>query len=304
METVLEFENILYGISGRLRPYLENLPLSIKSSAEEIRIRVGLPLALTIKGKSVFILNSGQTSTMISSDLVKATKQDLEESFKLLLSNSLFAHENELKNGYIMIKNGHRVGVCGRIGESGIPHDISSLNIRISHQILGSADKLIEKYKSGGVLIAGPPGSGKTTVLRDFIRQISNGKNTLSKRIVVVDSRGELSGSYNGLCFNDLGQNTDVLITHDKALGIEISVRTMFPQMVAFDEIGTAKELSLVSQSFCSGVDIITTAHIGKLEELKVRSITKNLLLSGAVNMVVFLKDNHSEPIIVPLNEL
>ena len=143
------------------------------------------------------------------------------------------------------------------------------------------------------MLIAGPSGSGKTTVLRDLIRQLAGGVCGKIYRIAVIDSRGEISGSFDGKCGNDLGAGSDVLLTTDKAAGIEMAVRTMFPDIVAFDEIGNEAELKRVSESFCSGVDIITTAHAGSIADLKRRRITAALINSGAVANIAMLPEIH-----------
>ena len=171
--------------------------------------------------------------------------------------------------------------------------DISSVNIRIAHEIPGAANDIARAYKPGGLLIAGPPGSGKTTVLRDLIRQLAGGVCGKIYRIAVIDSRGEISGSFDGKCGNDLGAGSDVLLTTDKAAGIEMAVRTMFPDIVAFDEIGNEAELKRVSESFCSGVDIITTAHAGSIADLKRRRIIAALISSGAVASIAMLPEIH-----------
>ncbi len=287
------FYDVLYSVSARTREVLERLPNTIKRGTTEIRMRAGLPLAVTVENETVFVRQNGQVQFHISSDLFTISKEDLEESFKKLCNNSVFAHENELKNGYIVMKNGSRAGVCGSISENGSFKDISSVNIRIAHEIFGCANEIVKNYKEGGLLIAGAPGSGKTTVLRDLIRQLSNGVHGKYYRISVIDSRCEISGSSYGKNTNNLGSNTDVLITEQKAIGIEIALRTMFPDIIAFDEIATVDELKKVSDSFYSGVNIITTAHIGSIHELKTRSVTNLLLRSGAINQIAILPQLH-----------
>ena len=135
-------------------------------------------------------------------------------------------------------------------------------------------------------------GSGKTTILRDLIRQVSNGALGKNMRIAVIDSRGEISGINRNTPL-ELGVNTDVLYTENKANGVEIAVRTMFPDIVAFDEIGSTAELDAVRQSFNSGVNIYTTAHIGSISELSVRPVVKELLKSGAINHIALLPKLH-----------
>lgn len=153
-------------------------------------------------------------------------------------------------------------------------------------------------------MIAGPPGSGKTTVLRDMIRQLSDGAKGVYLRVAAVDTRGELSGGADPVMKNDLGSNTDVLMIGEKATGVEIALRTLFPDIIAFDEIGTANELKTVSQSFHAGVCVITTAHAGSINDLKRRSVTSQLLESGAISKVAILSPKTQKPTVYSCEEV
>ena len=198
---------------------------------------------------------------------------------------------DELSQGFVRIANGCRAGVCGNFSKDGVISEVSGINIRIAGEFIGCARSVFEECSGGGILIAGPPGSGKTTILRDLIRFFSNS----GKRVSVIDPRGEISALYSGRPSFDLGTNTDTYITQDKSFGITAALRTMFPNIIAFDEIGTSSELSGVSEGFNAGVDIITTAHIGSADEIKKRKTVRELLLSGAINNLFLLSGKIGE---------
>lgn len=285
-----QFDSVLYAFTPRIKALLRGLPDSIKLRAEEIRIRANMPLALTLSGNTVFVDENSQISPFVTDKTVLPTQKEIGECFRLLCHCSVYAHTDEINEGYIMMDGGHRAGVCGTVTTAGM-RDITSINIRIAHQIFGCATAIAEKYDGGGILIAGPPGSGKTTLLRDLIRQLSRGFERCL-RVCVIDSRGEISGG--GVC--ELGPNTDIIFSQNKATAAQMAIRTMFPNIIAFDEIGTALELESISDCFNAGVSVITTAHIGGCGDLLRRSVTGALLESGAVSRVVILSKTVGSP--------
>ncbi len=279
------FNEMLYGVGENIRENLCCLSDTVKQNTEEIRLRKGLPLAITVAGETVFVKRGGQTSFYPENGLITVSESDVTQSFRLLCNNSAFAHGEELKNGYIKLKNGSRAGVFGTVNREGQIQDVTGINIRIARQIKGAASHIAMSFRGEGWLLTGPPGCGKTTLLRDFIRQISSGVTGKIYRVAVIDSRGEISGFGS----NDLGLATDIINTEEKASGIEIAIRTMFPEVLAFDEIGSMHELERVKDGFNAGVSIITTAHITNAEELLKRDITSSLLKSGVISRVAVL---------------
>ena len=277
--------NVLYALPPRIKGALFNLSPTVQQNVAEIRLRKNLPLTLTVYGETVFLKNDGQTCFKKCDGLVYVSDAEITECFNLLCDSSIFAHENELRHGFVIMKNGCRAGVCGKLCDGGIMQNISSINIRICREIKGCANELLSLYRGGGLLIAGPPASGKTTMLRDFVRQLSNGLGGRINRVAVIDSRGEISGG--GML--DLGLATDILNAEQKAHGVEIALRTMFPDVIAFDEIGNTDELKAVSQCFSAGVKIITTAHIESLYDLGQREVTNQLIKSGVIDQIAVL---------------
>lgn len=298
-----EFDCVMYALPDRIRRVLTFLPEDVRRKAEEIRLRQNNPVCLTIDGRVMFVCKNSLVTNRVRDNLLVISSDELQKCLSLLCNNSVYMHENEIKNGYISLPNGNRAGVCGVFNADGMLTSVSSVNIRIAHQVLGCADSIVP-YFIGGMLIAGPPGSGKTTMLRDLIRQLSGGFYKSYLRVAVIDSRGEISGGYNGKYKNDLGENADVLYTQDKALGTQIALRTMFPNVIAFDEIGTTDELKSVIDCFNAGVKILTTAHCQDKGDLMRRSVTANIIKSGAVNTVVLLnKDKLVAPAVFNVEE-
>lgn len=238
----------------------------------EIRIRSGQPIVLeTTHGR--FPLDR------------KASSEEIADCIKSFCHYSLHSYERELREGYITLRGGHRAGFCG----SAVLHDecmdtiknISSINIRIAREMLGTADPLEQTVFSEsfqGLLIAGKPMSGKTTVLRDLCRIIGS-----KHKLAVIDTRSEIAAAYNGAPQNDVGAYTDVLNGYPRREGIEIAVRTLSPEYIACDEITGESDLAALCLN--SGVKLIFTAHCGSVKQAENTPIVK----SGAISHIAFL---------------
>ena len=278
-----QFEELMRKIPKSVSRAILFLPLEIREEICEIRLRKDRPTALTLIGKTVFLCGFGGISEKPGDMSVTVSGEQLDECFLALCNRSVFAHFDEIKEGYLAVGYGCRAGISGRFtDEKAI--DVTSVNIRISHDVRNCAGSIMP-YVSGGLLIAGPPSSGKTTLLRDIARQLSSGYSGRYKRVCVVDSREEITVGYDpGIC-------CDSLIIKDKSKGIEIALRTLSPEVIVFDEIGTKSELVCVSDCLNSGVDTVTTAHAGSLNELKKRNVIRELLESGAVGHVALLSE-------------
>ncbi len=280
-----EFDRVLSRVATPIARVLLFLPDDIKQTCEEIRLRAGLPVCLTVDGRVLFVTADSNISVKLPKNPIVADKNDINQTLALLCSNSVYLHESEIRQGFVSVVGGCRAGVCGSFNADGMLVSVNSINIRIARQILDCAKALLP-FADSGLLIAGPPGSGKTTLLRDIIRLLSSGENGKYYRVSVIDSRCEISG---GVGVFDLGFNTDVIYTQSKAAGTQIALRTMFPDVIAFDEIGTDNELKQVANCFNAGVGILTTAHCSTYKDLKKRKIINNIIKSGAVSHIALL---------------
>lgn len=289
------FDGVLYAVCPSIESVLQNLPSDIKKNAREIRLRSNRPVALTLGSETVFVRRDATVARHPDPQCLMLSHSQLQECFRLLVRGSVYSHTRELTQGFLRMKGGHRAGVCGCQKEGGM-QEISSLNLRIAREIPSSADTVLQGWQGGGILIAGPPGSGKTTLLRDVIHSLASGKTGRYYRVAVVDCRGELSAFSNGVCHLDLGEASDVLQTEEKAPGVLMALRTQFPEYIAFDELSTSEELSAIEEGFHTGVQVLTTAHIGKRNELLDRPVTRRLLDSGVIERVALLDGNVRNP--------
>ncbi len=259
-----------------------------QKSIQEIRLRTGLPLSVYINNE-IFFVNTNSHLSKNSADSIIIPIGAVSESVRKITGNSVYSHLGEIESGFISMPSGNRAGISG-VFRQGKFCEATSLNIRIAQEHKGVAVSVVNSYSGGSVLICGPPTSGKTTFLRDLIRGLSNGDSGRFYKISVIDTRCEIAAK-------DVGINTDVFFGRDKAEGIEAAIRSMSPDIVAFDEIGTIAELEAVKSSINCGTYIITTAHIGSTEELYKRNVTRALLEDCAIERVIFLKYAGCEPV-------
>lgn len=237
---------------------------------QELRLRAGRPIIVQRAGEEFFLEESGMlTGTESGAHVV--TDRELERIIEHICHYSPYAYEEELRRGFITVAGGHRVGVTGQVvlepdGSVRTIKNISGLNIRISHQIKGAADKVLpylyRNQELKNTLIISPPGCGKTTLLRDIIRQVSDGNRYRAGMTVgVVDERSELAGSFQGRAQNDLGMRTDVLDGCPKQTGMLMLLRSMSPQVIAIDEVGEAAEWEMLRRASACGCKILVTVH-------------------------------------------
>ena len=274
------FDEILKKLPTSISEDLNALPASVISEVEEVRLRCGRNIRL----KSHFFEKT--VAHIITSD-------ELRSTLNSLIKYSFYAYEQDLANGFVTIEGGHRVGVCGKVvikdGRPALIKEISSLNIRFAKEIKGCTDKLVnEVLDSSGrainTLIVSPPGCGKTTMIRDLTRNISNRR----LQVAVCDERSEIAGMYCGRTSFDLGSRTDVLDGCDKAYGIPMLIRSMAPDVIVTDEIGKTEDIRAVQQCLSTGVGLITTIHGSNLDEIESSAIG-SLIREKAFKRIVFL---------------
>ena len=289
-------------IDGILRYFPQKVQELIKNNIndeelemlEEIRVRNNLPLILKI----------GQAEKVID---YKITTEDINYIFQKICENSIYSYQKQIANGFITVQGGNRVGIVGTAVLDGNDkvinfNYISGLNFRISRQIIGCSNKIVDEIFNGcggiyNTLIISKPGIGKTTLLRDIVRNVSNGMPNKFKgmNVTVIDERGEISATYKGIMQNDLGMRTDVINDIPKYIGMKMAIRSMAPKVIVADEIGNKRDSDAIKYAMCCGVKGIFTAHGASLEELEKNPEISDLLENKIFEKIICIKDREGK---------
>lgn len=268
---------------------------------QEIRLRAGKPVFLYMEGEEFVLCRNGtavRTGEASEDESLTIRATVIGEILGIISRHSLYAFEDEVRQGFLTIEGGHRIGLSGKAvpEEQGIRtlKDISGLNIRLAHQRIGCADSvmpwLYENGKLQNTLLISPPGAGKTTMLRDMIRQVSDGNRFGSGRNVsVVDERSELGACLRGVPQCDLGKRTDVMDRCPKAQGMRMMLRAMAPQVMAVDEIGTMEDMTALFDVMKCGCAILATVHGDSFEDIKKKRVLREMADSGMFSRYVVL---------------
>lgn len=253
------------------------------SKLQEIRLKEGKYIILYLGERE--IVNN-----------YKVTRADIKFILQRISNYSLFAFEDEIKQGFITMKGGHRIGLAGECVMDGdnvrTIKNITSLNIRLCRQIIGCSKKVVPYIVEDGdvknTLIISPPKCGKTTLLRDIVRDISQ---NYRKKVVVIDERSEIAACYEGVPQMTLGIRTDVLDNCIKSKGMIMAIRSLSPEVVVCDELGTDNDIEALIMAYNSGVKIITSIHGYGIEDLENRRIFKNILENNILERIIVLSN-------------
>lgn len=270
----------------------------------EIRIRAEKPILIYLNQKEISIDENGNFIYVPERGKI-FSYLEIQQMIDFWCQDSRYAFQNGIKRGFLTIEGGHRIGICGEVicddkGNVRTVKYISSINIRIAHEIKGVADRLMKyictKNTVHNSLIVSPPGAGKTTLLRDIVRQLSCGNEYHSgKNVGLVDERGEIAACFQGIPQLDVGVRTDVLDNCEKAAGMRMLLRCMAPVVIAVDELGSPEEIALIQQMSGNGCAVIATIHGNSIEELKQKKNLKEIWDEQIFRNVIFLFREENE---------
>ncbi len=259
-------EEILRYLSSDIKSMIEGADKSILNSAEEIRIFAERHIIIYTANGFYFVTNSSSAGKEYKNVFVPPYKS-VEKTVSVMCENSVYSKIDEIKNGFVTLPGGHRVGIVGNavLDNEKISYikNISCINIRIMREVTGAGDFVINSILSGekirNTLIISPPQCGKTTLIRDIARILAGKEN--SKKVGIVDERNEIVSMRGARVLSNIGLHSFVMTSCPKDIGINILTRTMSPDVLITDEIGSEKDAAAIRKALQSGVSVITTIH-------------------------------------------
>lgn len=297
------FDKVLEYLTPEVSNILYKISTMKKNVIEEIRLKNNKPILVYCNGSDYFISKTGELIKDNNDALIIKSDQ-LQKTFQIISNYSVYAFEEEIKSGFITLKGGHRVGLAGKVvyGRNGIEtiRSISSLNIRIAREIIGVSDKVMkyiiaQNNSIYNTLIVSPPQCGKTTLLRDIVRNISDGMsqyNFKGLKVGLVDERSEIAGVYNGIPQKNIGLRTDVLDGCLKRDGILILIRAMSPNVIATDELGRADDIEAIHEALKTGTKLISTVHGDDLEDIFSKKILGEIICEKIFQRIIILDNS------------
>ena len=272
-------------------------PLSLLSfkSLCEVRLRANRPIMVNYINTYYYL---GQAGLCNENDAIICTKEMIQSILSKASNFSIYAINDEIKSGYISVKGGIRIGLTGDVVSENDKvltiKNISSLNIRIPHQVNGCAYKVAkflfdEAGNAQSTLVLGSPGTGKTTILRDLCMQINNQRKDIN--ILLLDERNEISASFDGLPELNVGKSTDITCGGQKDMNILNGIRSMSPDIIVLDEIGTERDIKALEYAVNTGVCIVASVHCKNVYELQKKQELSNLIKNRAFKRYVELSN-------------
>lgn len=289
-----EVLQVISALPQKIRELLLNMSPCLLNALTEIRLRANGPILLVSPVRNFYMTVGGKPTYMPSEHLFNVTQHEIQDIVTHACGYSVHSHQDDFKNGYLVLNGGHRIGLCGTaVTENGRivgVRDISSLNIRIAKEIPHAAQETLRiGFQSGlqNLLLVGAPMSGKTTVLRNLAKELADGYIGTPVKCAVIDERGELFSA--GSFAAGRGCTLDILSGYSKADGISLAVRALSPDIIFCDEIGSAADVQAIAEGMRCGVHFVATAHANSIQTLYRRKQLNPLFTDKLFDAVLML---------------